>query len=120
MKIRTTLMLVSTVAVLSACKVEKTGDDTYKVETPSAQEVEAQSREAAAKTETALENAGQEIKEGATAIANSEAARDMKAGAKELGKEAAAAGREAAAATGTALEKAGKEMQKHSKPGDQR
>lgn len=119
MRIRNSVMLAALAVSLAACDVEKTGEDTYQVQTPDAQEVQAGTREAAQKTETALENAGQEIREGAQAVANSEAAQDAKEGAKELGREAAAAGREAANATGTALERAGKEMQQHSKPGDQ-
>jgi len=119
MKLWTILSAIALVAFLSACKVEKTGEDTYKVQTPDTDKVEAQTREAAASTETALENAGQEIKEGAREVANSEAAQDLKAGAKEVGKDAAAVGREAAAATGAAIEKAGKKIQEHAKPGDQ-
>lgn len=116
---KNSLIIAACAASLLACSVEKTGEDTYQVQTPDAQEVQAETREAAQQTETALENAGQEIREGARAVANSEAAQDAKEGAKELGREAAAAGREAANATGTALERAGKEMQQHSKPGDQ-
>ncbi|HEX7151744.1 MAG TPA: hypothetical protein VF618_09675 [Thermoanaerobaculia bacterium] len=89
------LIALWTVALLSACEVKKTGEDTYKVETPevNTKEAEADARDAAQATKTA---------------------------AQELGKDAKEAGRDAAQATGTALEKAGKKMQEHSKPGDQK
>lgn len=83
---------------LGACKVEKTGEDTYKVEAPTP-EAKAAGQEAAADAR----EAGQEIK----------------ADAKEAGKDVAAGAREATRETGKAVEKAGKKMQEKAKPGDQ-
>lgn len=94
---------------LAACKVEKTGEDTYQVQSPTP-EAKAAGREAAADAREAT----QEISADAR-----EAGREIKADAKEVGKDVAAGAREATRETGKAVEKAGKKMQKHSKPGDQ-
>lgn len=94
---------------LAACKVEKTGEDTYKVEAPTP-EAKAAGQEAAADAR----EAGREISADAK-----EAGREIKADAKEVGKDVQAGAREATRKTGVAVEKAGKKMQKHAKPGDQ-
>ncbi|MHB0968320.1 MAG: hypothetical protein ACYC7A_04430 [Thermoanaerobaculia bacterium] len=80
-------------AGLSACDVDKTGEGEYRVETPTSEEVTTSAEHATEQTATALETAGEAIKEGA---------------------------REVGQATGTALEKAGQKLQEHSKPGDQK
>jgi hypothetical protein len=82
----------------TACRVEKTGDDTYQVEVPTP-EAERAAQQAGAKAR----EVGQEIKEEA----------------KELGGKVREGTREAGQKTGTAVEEAGKEMREHSKPGDQ-
>ncbi len=92
------IAIVILVIPAAACRVEKTGEDTYQVETPTP-EAEA----AAQRAKEGAQEAGQDIKEGAQ-----EAGRDIKEGA-----------RDATRATGTAMEEAGKEMQEHAKPGDQ-
>jgi len=94
---------------LGACKVEKTGEDTYKVEAPTP-EAKAAGQEAAADAR----EAGREIKADAK-----EAAKDIEAGAKEAGKDIEAGAREATRETGKAVEKAGKKMQEKAKPDGQ-
>lgn len=94
---------------LGACKVEKTGEDTYKVEAPTP-EAKAAGQEAAAD----VREAGREIKADAK-----EAGQEIKADAKEAGKDIQAGTREAIRETGKAVEKAGKKMQEKAKPDDQ-
>ena len=95
-----TLMLIALAAIvlMPGCRVEKTGEDTYQVETPTPE-----AREAAQETSTAVSTAATEIKEET----------------KDAAAATETAVREGVRQTGTALEKAGKEMQKKSKPGDQ-
>jgi len=118
-------MLIA-LALLSAvsCKVEKTGDDTYKVQTPDI--VKPNTKPAVDATKTNLDNASREvgkelkdlgatIKKGAEDAANSEAARQAKAQTKEAAHSAglaikAGAGK-AAVAAGEALKNAGQKAQ---------
>lgn len=81
-----------------ACRVEKTGEDTYQVEAPTPE------------AEAAAERAAEETREAGQAI---------KEGAQEAGAAAVEGTRKAGQKVGEALEEAGKEMQEHSKPGDQ-
>ena len=118
-----TLILLALVAAVS-CKVEKTGEDTYKVQTPDI--VKPNAKPAVDATKTNLDTAGREvskglgelgatIKKGAEDAANSEAARE----AKEQTKQAAhAAGQalkvgagKAAVAACDALKNAGQRAQ---------
>ena len=94
---------------LGACKVEKTGDDTYQVQAPTP-EAKAAGQEAAADAR----EAGQEIKADAK-----EAGQEIKAETKEAARDVQAGTREATRETGKAVEKAGKKIQHHAKPGDQ-
>lgn len=96
--ITATLASILLVAMLTACEVRQTGDDTYQVEAPT-ETAEQAGQEVVQETTTAVQELGEEA--GEAAQATEEAARD------------------AAHATGTALEKAGREVQQHSKPGDQ-
>jgi len=103
---RVNLLLVVAVATFfaGACKVEKTGENEYKVETPSKEDVR---------------EAGTDVKEGAQAVKDSEAVKDIKEGTKEAAADVKEAGRDAASATGRAMEKAGKKIQEKAKPGYQ-
>jgi hypothetical protein len=96
------LMVAAAIVVLAipfvACRVEKTGEDTYQVETPTPE-----AERAAQQAGEQAREAGQEIKEGAQ-----EAGQAVKEGARDATRE-----------TGKAMEKAGKEMQEKAKPGDQ-
>ena len=83
--------LVGLALFATGCKVEKTGEDTYRVEAPTDTAEEA-AADATAETATALDAAAENTE---TAL------------------------REGARQTGTALEEAGQEVQEHSKPGDQ-
>jgi hypothetical protein len=118
-------MLIA-VALLAAvsCKVEKTGEDTYKVQTPDI--VKPNAKPAVDATKTNLDTAGREvgkelkdlgasIKKGAQDAANSEAAKEAKQQTKEAAHAAgqalkAGAGR-AAVAAGDALRNAGQKAQ---------
>jgi len=123
------IALVSVTAatlVLFGCKVEKTGDDTYKVQTPDTQEVKQETREAgqdiregAQQVGEQAREAGKDIKEGAKEVAASPAAQEIKEGARQIGKGVGIAARDATAAAGRGMEKAGKEMQEKAKPKDQ-
>jgi hypothetical protein len=96
---RTFIIIVAMAAiVVPGCRVEKTGEDTYQVQTPTPE-----AREAAQDASTAMSTATAELKEEA----------------KDAAAATETAVREGVRQTGTALEKAGKEMQKKSKPGDQ-
>lgn len=110
-----TILVLSVAALLTACKVEKTGPDTYVVKTPSQEEV---NRTATTATTNAAE-AGRDIKEKAKEVANSDQAAKVREEGRELGKDISEAGRTAAKATGAALERARKKMQEHAKPGNQ-
>lgn len=98
---------------LTACRVEKTTDEGYKVET--APEVE----EAARSVGEKAEGVAKTVKEEAEEFAQSPAGQKVKEGAKQVGEGLETAAREAAAATGRGLEKAGKKIQEHAKPDDQ-
>lgn len=96
---KTFIIIVAIAAILApGCRVEKTGEDTYQVETPTPE-----AREAAQDASTAVSTAAAEIKEEA----------------KEAAAATETAVREGVRKTGKAMEKTGKEMQKKSKPGDQ-
>lgn len=112
--------------VLFGCKVEKTGEDSYKVQTPDTEEVKQETKEAGQEIREGAQQvgeqareAGKDIKEGAKEIAASPAAQEIKEGAKQIGKGVGIAARDATAAAGRGIEKAGKEMQEKAKPGDQ-
>lgn len=128
MNIKRNILVVGagTLLLLTGCKVEKTSDDTYKVETPDTKEVKRETREAgqdikegAQQVGQEAREAGQQIKKGAQEIAASPAAQEIKEGAKQIGKGVGIAARDATAAAGRGMEKAGKKMQEKSKPGDQ-
>jgi len=124
---RVVLVIVTGIALtLFGCKVEKTGDDTYKVKTPDPQEVKQETKEAgqdiregAQEVGREAREAGQDIREGAREVAQSPAAQEIAEGARQIGKGVGIAARDATAAAGRGIEKAGKEMQEKSKPGDQ-
>lgn len=118
-----TLILLALVATV-ACKVEKTGEDTYKVQTPNV--VTPNTKTAVEATKTSLDTAGREvgdqlkdlgatIKKGAEDAANSEAARQAKEQTKEAahaaGQALKAGAGKAAVAAGEALKNAGQKAQ---------
>ena len=118
-----TLILLALVAAVS-CKVEKTGEDTYKVQTPDI--VKPNAKPAVDATKTNLDTAGREIgkelkdlgatiKKGAEDAANSEAARQAKEQTKEAahaaGQALKAGAGKAAVAAGDALKSAGEKAQ---------
>ncbi|HWS72988.1 MAG TPA: hypothetical protein VN605_12785 [Thermoanaerobaculia bacterium] len=107
-----------------ACKVEKTGEDTYKVQTPDI--VKPNAKPAVDATKTNLDTAGREvskelkdlgtsIKKGAQDAANSEAARQAKEQTKQAahaaGQALKAGAGKAAVAAGDALKSAGEKAQ---------
>lgn len=118
-----TLLLLALFAAV-ACKVEKTGYDTYKVQTPDI--VKPNAKPAVDATKTNLDNAGHEvskglgelgatIKKGAQDAANSEAARQAKEQTKQAayaaGQALKAGAGKAAVAAGDALKNAGQKAQ---------
>jgi len=122
-------MLIA-LALLAAvsCKVEKTGEDTYKVQTPDL--VKPDAKPAVDATKTNLDTAGREvgkelkelgatIKKGAEDAANSEAAQQAKAQTKEAahaaGQALKAGAGKAAVAAGEALKNAGQRAQDEAK-----
>jgi hypothetical protein len=107
-----------------ACKVEKTGEDTYKVQTPDI--VKPNAKPAVDATKTNLDTAGREvgkelkdlgatIKKGAQDAANSEAAQQAKEQTKQAahaaGQALKAGAGKAAVAAGDALKSAGEKAQ---------
>lgn len=96
-------VLVLATLVVPGCNIERTGEDRYQVETPTPE-----AEDAAERVEEGARRLGDEIAEGAEAVAESEAAQELEAGVRAAGQKA-----------GEGLEKAGKELQEHSKPGDQ-
>lgn len=125
---RVVLVIVTgTALALFGCKVEKTGEDTYKVETPDPAEVKQETKEAgqdiregAREVGQEAREAGRDIQEGAREVAQSPAAQEIKEGAKQIGKGVGIAARDVTAAAGRGMEKAGKEMQEKAKPEDQK
>jgi hypothetical protein len=117
------LMLPLTAAVIS-CKVEKTGPDTYKVQTPDV--VKPNAKPAVDATRTNLDTAGREvgkelkdlgqtIRKGAQDAANSDAAKQAKEQARQAahaaGQSIKAGAGKAAVAAGDALRNAGRKAQ---------
>lgn len=94
---------IASVAITGACKIEKTGRDTYSVQAPTA-EAKAAAQKASAKTE----EAGKEINEHAR-----KAAEELKPQFQEAGKKLKEGARTAAEKTGEAMQQAGKSMQDH-------
>lgn len=122
-----TLLVLALFAAV-ACKVEKTGEDTYKVQTPDI--VKPNVKPAVDASKTNLDNAGHEvskglgelgatIKKGAQDAANSDAAREAKEQTKEAayaaGQALKAGAGKAAVAAGDALKSAGQKAQEEAR-----
>ena len=122
MKLLCAVSAAALLLVSVACKVEKTGDDTYKVQAPTAEAkaaAEKAKQDAAAAGDVIKKDAkevGQTVQQTAHDIGQTEAAQDIKEGAKKIGSGVKKGAGEAAQATGTALQKAGKKMKDAPRP----
>jgi len=118
------LILALLLVLVAACRVEKSADDQYKVETPpqaeeAARDVKEGASEASRKIVSGTEAVAESVKEEAREFGQSPTGQKIKEGAKQVGEGLETAAREAAVATGKGIEKAGKKIQEHAKPGDQ-
>jgi len=93
------IAIIGLTLALAACKVEKTGKDTYKVVTPTPE-----AKEAGQKLKQDAAKLGEKVKEEAKEINNSQAVKDAKEG---VGKAAESAGKK--------LQEKGKEAQDNAK-----
>ena len=93
----------------AACKVEKTGNDTYSVQTPTPE-----ARAAAEKATAETQEAGRKINASAQ-----KAADELKPQLQEAGKELKAGARTAAEKTGEVMQKAGKSLEEHTEKAKQ-
>ena len=92
---------IASLAMATACKVEKTGQDTYSVQAPTPE-----AKAAAEKASVKTQEAGREINESAQKAADA-----LKPQLQEAGKKLKQGAQTAAEKTGEAMQQAGKSMQ---------
>jgi hypothetical protein len=102
------MFLAAALLLVVACKVEKTGDDTYKVETT---KVTAPKPPTARELKTEAKELGTKIKQEAHEAAQSEAGKQITEGAKEVGNGLKKGAGNVAVAAGDALKRAGEKAQ---------
>jgi hypothetical protein len=120
-KLSMTVALLALVLV-AGCKVEKAGDDTYKVTTPTpeakadAQKAKDDASRAGAEVKSDARDVGNKVSNAAHDVGQSEAAQQMKDGAVKFGRGVKEGVGEAAQATGSALKKAGHDLHESARP----
>ena len=105
--------IITLALVLAGCKVQRTGEDTYKVVTPTPE-----AKAAGQKIKEDAKKLGQDLKKTAHEIGQTEAAAKIRAGAHEAAEGIKEGAGEAAQATGKTLQKKGREIQNSTKRDD--
>src|SRR5229473_1769465 len=100
--------LAAALLLAVSCKMEKTGEDTYKVVTP---KVNAPTAPTAREIKTEAKELGEKVKKEAHEAAQSEAGKQITEGAKEVGHGLKKGAGNAAVAAGDALKRAGEKAQ---------
>jgi hypothetical protein len=98
--------IISLALVLAGCKVQKTGENTYKVISPTPE-----AKAAGQKLKEDAKKLGQDLRKTAHEIGQTEAAAKIRAGAHEAAQGIKEGAGEAAQATGKKLQKKGRDMQ---------